>query len=210
MSEMHEDIETIVLGLTADWHTGMPARVVSYDAGSRKATVQPLLRATKRKARSSGGAIVEAFDRPAVPGVRVLMPRVGSVEVILPLAAGDVVWLLPASRSMAEWGGDGIQSTPQLGRRHSLSDCIALPGLAAASDATLEVEVTSAGKVRVARGVVELLQTLVDVVDAIASSTAIAQTQVLPLPAPPTPGILDPAVKVLLEVAKTKLQAFVA
>ena len=73
-------------------HTSMPGRIVSYDAKTQKAKVQPEL---KRKFRTEG-----AKNLPIIPDVTVLMPRAGKSFLSLPLKPGDKVFIyFAAARS---------------------------------------------------------------------------------------------------------------
>jgi hypothetical protein len=106
-------------------HVSIPGRIEAYDAGSGRATVQPLV---KR------GYIDEQGDRqvetlPVVTDVPVLFLGAGGFRFTLPVSVGDVVLLVFTSCSIDRWLVKGGLVDPQDDRRHCLSDAIAIPGL---------------------------------------------------------------------------------
>ena len=113
-----------------DLHTAMPGEVVSFDADAQEADVQPL---TKRRYPSG-----EVVDLPMLQRVPVVFPRGGPAFITWPLAAGDKVALLFCERSIDAWKDDGGIYNPEDGRKHHLSDAVAIPGLFPSSD-TVEV-----------------------------------------------------------------------
>lgn len=114
-----------------DVHTSMPGMVVSYDAATQTADVQPMLRRPMRD--QDGERVVE--ELPVVPGVPVLFPRTASAFVSLPIAAGDFVLLAFCEGSIDAWRGTGDVADPGDERRHNLSHAVAIPGVYPAAQA---------------------------------------------------------------------------
>lgn len=123
----------------ADLHGPMPGRVTSFDAGRRRASVQPLLRR---------GFLDEAGRRqsellPIVNDVPVIFLGSGGARIKFPVRPGDIVLLLFAEASLDLWLAKGGDVDPGDDRRFSLSDGIAIPGLMhAAGDAARLIEFT--------------------------------------------------------------------
>ena len=106
----------------ADMHTGMPAKVESYDAATQKVSVQPVI-----KGRYEDG---ETFDEPIIPDVPLCYPSGAGYMITWPLEKGDYVMLVFAERSIDEWldqGGDGKEA--QSLRRFDAADAVAIPGI---------------------------------------------------------------------------------
>ena len=101
------------------------ASVLSYNATTQRAIVQPVARLVHMSENEKGW---EYQEQPPIPNVPVLWPASSAGALTMPLAAGDRVLLLIASRSLDEYkqtGGDDI--TQQDLRRHSMQDAIAVP-----------------------------------------------------------------------------------
>jgi hypothetical protein len=113
--------------------------VTSYDAGKRRASVQPLIRR---------GYLDEAGKRqtellPIVNNVPVVFLGSGGARIKFPVRPGDTVLLLFAEASLDLWLAKGGEVDPGDDRRFSLSDGIAIPGLMhAAGDAPRLIEFT--------------------------------------------------------------------
>jgi hypothetical protein len=103
----------------------MPGRVVSYDAKTQEASVQPLLKVTR--INESGKRIVDTL--PVINHVPVAFLGTGAYSITWPVKKGDTVLLLFAEQSLDAWlVNDGIVD-PQGGRRFHISDAIAIPGM---------------------------------------------------------------------------------
>jgi hypothetical protein len=116
-------VQTIrdVIGATlCDLHVCLPARVVSYDSGTQKATVAPEI---KRQYRNG-----DVVDLPNIQDVPVIWPRGGGAFMHLPLAGGDQCTLVFSERSLDEWKESGGSVQTKEKRKFSLSDAYAIPG----------------------------------------------------------------------------------
>lgn len=108
-------------------HVAFPAIVVSYDAATRRAALQPVF-----KARSKAGALLRA---PQLQGVPVAFPGGAGGGLTWALAAGDEVIVIVSERRLARWlerGGEvdpweGADLGVQLPELHRLDDGIAIP-----------------------------------------------------------------------------------
>jgi hypothetical protein len=120
MSEA-EDIAAFVADQLREVNTALPGRIESYNANTGKAEVQPLL-----KERYADGDVITL---PRIPNVPLVFPRTQAASISMPVAAGDGVLLLFCQRSLDKWLSTGGIKEPDDIRMHSLSDCIAIPGL---------------------------------------------------------------------------------
>ena len=122
--------EVIVKAIEArifDLHTGLPARVLSYDPDSQSAEVQPLLNRVFLNADQE----LETLEIPPLKNVPVQYPAGNGWHISYRLAAGDVVYLTFAERSLDKWlDTAGVLTVdPADSRKHDLSDAIAIPGI---------------------------------------------------------------------------------
>ena len=113
--------ETMEYYLT-DVHTAMPGVVTRYNAGARRAEIQPSF---KRKMPNG-----EYVGFPIISDVPVLFFGTKRFTIHFPLEKGDEVLLLFSERGTDTWktnGGAGIEESDP--RRFDLQDCFAVPGL---------------------------------------------------------------------------------
>jgi hypothetical protein len=103
-------------------HTSFPGVVTEYDAGKRRATVQPSLK------RRAGNKEYIAF--PLLIDVPVLFPGTKKYTIHFPLEKDDEVAVFFSERALEAWkdsGQDGIEDPDP--RRYSISDAYCVPGL---------------------------------------------------------------------------------
>ena len=106
----------------AQTHVSMPGIIRKYDVATHLADVQPSL--LDKGVDSSVPQLL-----PVIPRVPVLHPRVLKGAVIMPVSVGDLVTLLFSDRALSRWKlGAGQPVEPGDGRRHHLTDCVALLG----------------------------------------------------------------------------------
>jgi len=111
-----------IKGQTAAVETALPGVVTAYDRASQTCSAEI---ATPLGSRSPDGQVAHQ-SAPPLSGVPVVFPG----GLTYDLAAGDSVLLVFASRSIDEWRSSGSVGVPPLdGRRHDLTDAIAIPGL---------------------------------------------------------------------------------
>lgn len=154
-----EAIRAIVQSTTSEWQTFLPGRIESYNAEAGTCSVQPLVR---RK-----GKATEATSRPVLTGVPVMWPGGGGAQVRWPLAAGDECVIMFASADTSGWRRSGGEADPASGRRFNLSDAVVLPHGRQGGTPDVIIEVQTGGKVRIANGSVELVDALLQVLNAV-------------------------------------------
>lgn len=118
---INELLNVIIANKLADMHICMPAKVVSYDFKTRKATVQPAL-----NQKYNDGEVVEL---PVIHNVPVIHPAAGGASITLPVKKDDPVLLVFSERSLEEWLQNGKQITPDDPRQNDLTDAVAHLGL---------------------------------------------------------------------------------
>ncbi len=128
-------LDVALEGALADVHTAMPGTIVSYDAGSRRASVQPLIQ--RAYFDEEGTRQVERL--PILPSVPVVMPGNSSVGLVWTIKPGDRVLLVFSEASLNQWLAQDSEGDPLDERRHSLSDGIAIAGLGASGVITEDV-----------------------------------------------------------------------
>lgn len=116
------ELEAMIEAQLSQVNTTLPGRVLSYDPGTNRAVVQPIL----PKRLADGGTL----PAPAIVSVPLIWPTAGGATITMPVSAGDGVMLHFSSRSLEGWlsGQDGAPDDP---RQFDLSDAIATPGLVA-------------------------------------------------------------------------------
>lgn len=101
-------------------HTALPGRVLSYDAGSNRASVQPTGNFKSNDGRS--------IAYPAIHSVPVVFPlgMGGKAGMTFPLSSGDFCLLIFAESQLDDFLTGGDSDDP---RSHSLNDAVCIPGL---------------------------------------------------------------------------------
>lgn len=99
----------------------MPAKIISYDFTTRKASVQPAL---NQKFSDD-----EILVLPIIHNVPVMQPASGGASINFPVKEGNTVLLVFSERSLEQWLQDGKQVTPDDPRQNNLTDAVALIGM---------------------------------------------------------------------------------
>lgn len=123
-------IQSIIDARLAGLHVSMPGKVLSYNATTQRAVVQPLVLRTYRD--EDGETATERL--PAIPDVPIEFPGTGPFSIHWPIAAGDTIELGFASISLDRWKAKGGFTDPGDARRFALSDAVGRPGLRAHPD----------------------------------------------------------------------------
>lgn len=174
--EPSEFFELLGRRINGKMHTGLVARVASFDAARRTVDAKPVF-----AQRYSNG---DRVPMPLLVGVPVAFPGGAGFELTHPLEAGDYVFVSFAERSLDEWqrrGGADLE--PADLRRFDLSDGVAVamlepPSLAPAVDAEnmvigerevggMKITIYADGKVTIGAGAVELLDQITTLLDAL-------------------------------------------
>lgn len=111
-------IVDMVNGIVSGIHTSTPGKIISYDPGTGRASVQP---AVKYKVNDG-----RMLDAPVIVNVPVYFPSGGSASITYPVHAGDPCWLNFAERAMDDWLIGGESEDP---RKYDLTDCAAFVGM---------------------------------------------------------------------------------
>jgi len=117
---LDELINRAVRKAMRETRVAMPARIVSYNAGTRRAQVQIL-----QPDRTEDG---QQIPQPIVTEVPVFMPIGGGASITTPIGAGDTGIVMFADQDIGGWVADGDTSGTDSGRRHSLNDAMFMPG----------------------------------------------------------------------------------
>lgn len=108
-----------------DLHVAIPGKVESFDGGTCKASVRPMVR--RAVPTKTGGRRLEAL--PVIQNVRVSYAGGKGFAVAYPLEAGDTGTIVFCEVPIAEWGRTGENADPGDLRRHDLSGAVFFPGL---------------------------------------------------------------------------------
>lgn len=187
--DLSECIKEGIRAAMLNINTCMPGIVQSYSPLKNTADVQPVF---KRKYENGDTA-----DIPVIRNVPVAFPRAGTAAITFPIKPNDNVLLLFSQRTLDQWKTFGGKIQPNDPRTHDLSDAIAIPGVYPASDPvpidpdnlvirnllskiivkktgdmTLQaggaiIEMTKSGQVKMGNGVVDLLDLVDKLLDAI-------------------------------------------
>lgn len=128
--ELAELIRRAIASERADIQVSMPGIVVSYDAASETATIQP---ATRRARYNAEDEIVAEEINP-IQNVPVIWPSCTAFSISGVLAPGDGVDLVFSTYSHSGYRNTGNVATPQDLRPQSLSYPKAYPGFKAKKD----------------------------------------------------------------------------
>lgn len=123
---LSELIEAAIRSRVEQIEVSMPGVVVSYDAATQTATVQPGLRRTLQTIDGDR----DAEEIPPIQNVPVIFPRSLAFSIHFNLQQGDGVHLIFTSRSTNEWRQLSLPgiATPGETRMHSVSSAVCYPG----------------------------------------------------------------------------------
>ena len=109
-----------VNGAIGNVHTALPGAIVSYDAGSNRASVQPFGAIKTKDTRS--------IAYPVIHNAPVQFPcgMGGSAGITFPIRPGDGCIVLFAEGQLDDYLSGGDSSD---GRKHSLNDAMVIPGM---------------------------------------------------------------------------------
>jgi hypothetical protein len=122
--DLQELLQVAVANALARVHVSLPATVVSYDATTQTATVQPMVKRVVDK--EDGGTT--ALDFAPIQNVKVRFPAGGGCSLTFPLEAGDGVDLIFYEASVSEYRLTGQKSAPADLTRLGLSYAWCQPG----------------------------------------------------------------------------------
>lgn len=127
-SQLLNDPETAVRyaldGRQAQLWTAMPAIVQSVDLSAMTIEAQPAIQGVQTNPDGSESFI----NLPLLVDVPICFPSAGGFTLTLPIATGDEVLIIIASRCIDSWWQSGGVGVPMEARMHDLSDGFAIPG----------------------------------------------------------------------------------
>ena len=125
----YEELQALKQNILSSLHCALPGTVVSYDAETQTAVIQP---AVKRRAEQRDGFArsVSGRNYRTVPDVP--LPLLRDVPVSMPVSfevnPGDACLVIFADCDIDAWFESGEAEIPESSRMHSLSDGFAFVG----------------------------------------------------------------------------------
>jgi hypothetical protein len=111
-------------------HTSLPCAVVSYNAATQRAQLQPLV--TRPVPTDDNPVLAFMYEvLPVLHEVPVYFPRGGGCKIIWPLAPGDTVLFVATEADIAGWMATGQLANPDQIERHGLHGGVAFAGIGA-------------------------------------------------------------------------------
>ena len=121
----HEELQALKRDILSSMHCALPGTVVSFDAESQAAVIQP---AVKHRPMSSRAERSDVEGSPS----SVSLPLLHDVPVFMPVSfeinPGDACLVIFADCDIDNWFESGEAEVPASGRMHSLSDGFAFVG----------------------------------------------------------------------------------
>lgn len=111
-------------GLQSRVWTALPGVVVSFDASTCTAVIQPAIGGIQYDADNTP----QAISLPLLPDVPVVFQRGGGCSLTFPVKPGDEALVVFSSRPIDAWWQSGGVQRPVNARMHDLSDAFALIG----------------------------------------------------------------------------------
>lgn len=118
-------VSKMIQNATSSLRCALPGIVEDYDPKTQTVTVQPAIREKLR--RENGEIYYQQY--PLLINVPVVYFGAGSVSMFFPIHEGDECLVLFSDVSLDNWWLKGDLQNPVEGRRHDLSDGIAIFGL---------------------------------------------------------------------------------
>jgi hypothetical protein len=109
-------------------HTAFPAKVQSYDAGSKTAELVPMIVPVIPGADPEDDEDIED-PLPALMNVPIVFPRAGGATIEFDVVAGDTVLVVVCERDIKRWLATGERDRAQVQSLHTLNGAVAYPGL---------------------------------------------------------------------------------
>lgn len=123
-ADPQESLRMALDGRLSRLWTATPGIVQSFDAARLVCSVQPSISGVKRGADGAAATM----QMPLLLDCPVIFPQGGGVSLTFPIAPGDEVLVVFASRCIdAWWQQGGVQGQAEL-RMHDLSDGFVIPG----------------------------------------------------------------------------------
>jgi hypothetical protein len=117
-------LRAVLSGSQKSMWTALPGAVVSFDANTATATVQPGVAGTVTAKDGSK----QTVNLPVLSDVPVVFPRGGGCTLTFPVKTGDECLIIFASRAIDAWAQSGGVQVASDARMHDLSDAFAIIG----------------------------------------------------------------------------------
>ena len=123
--DLYQTVLAALLGFQKGLWTAMPGIIQTFDAAAVTCVVQPALQGLQLQ--PDGNSVW--VNMPLLLDVPVVFPRGGGFTLTFPIAAGDEVLVVFASRCIDDWWtASGFANKQAELRMHDLSDGFAIPG----------------------------------------------------------------------------------
>ncbi len=127
-SQWLNDLETALRsaldGRQSTIWTAMPCIVKAVDFSAMTISAQPAIQGTVE----DENGVITSVDYPLLVDVPIVFPSAGGFLITLPIAIGNEVLVVMASRCIDAWWQSGGIQRPMEARMHDLSDGFAIPG----------------------------------------------------------------------------------
>lgn len=124
LNDAEEAMRLTLDGRQSCMWTALPGIVKSVDFDAMTCEVQPTIQGT---VEDESGA-VQSVNLPLLVDVPICFPNSNGFMLTFPLASGDEVLVVMASRCIDAWWQSGGIQRPMEARMHDLSDGFAIPG----------------------------------------------------------------------------------
>lgn len=124
VGDPEEALLSALEGAQAKIWTALPGVVAAVDLNAQTVAVQPTIRG---RVTGQDGR-VQSVNMPLLADVPIVFPRAGGFALTFPIAVGDEVLVVFASRAIDSWWQSGGIGEPVEARMHDLSDAFAIPG----------------------------------------------------------------------------------
>lgn len=125
LNDAEEAMRVVLDGRQSTLWTAMPCIVQKIDLTAMTVEVQPAIQGTVTNEDGS----TQNVDYPLLADVPIVFPSAGGFLITFPIAIGDEVLVVMASRCIDSWWqSGGYKNQPMEARMHDLSDGFAIPG----------------------------------------------------------------------------------
>lgn len=122
LDDAEEALRLAIESAQASMWTALPGTVVSVDLGAQTVSVQPTVQGSVTDETNTSKLV----NLPILVDVPIVWPRAGGFALTFPVAVGDEVLVVFASRCIDAWWQSGGIGAPAETRMHDLSDGFAI------------------------------------------------------------------------------------
>lgn len=124
LNDQEEAMRVVLDGRQSGLWTAMPCIVTSVDFTAMTLEAQPAIQGVVE----DENGVKRLVNLPVLVDVPIVFPSAGGFTITLPIAVGDEVLVVFASRCIDAWWQSGGINKPAEARMHDLSDGFAIPG----------------------------------------------------------------------------------